>query len=245
VFVLGNERGEILEGLGRSDEARAHFEAYRQQSVEIGDHSNLAWALGNIAMNESERGQPKRALECAQDAVRAADEGDSVQVRADARGVAGLVELMHCEPARAVSLLTESVRLTHSAGQLLTLPDGVSLLGAALLQAGDLPGAARMLAAGQAWRSAKGLAVVGRLADRAIHQAHDDLAALPLSQVVKAESARGAAIPYGWIEPLGLPESVDLRDADQARILRLVEPGEDGTARPQATTARTGRGSRD
>jgi predicted ATPase/DNA-binding SARP family transcriptional activator len=245
VFQLGNERGEILEGLGRSDEARTHFEAYRQQSVEIGDHGNLAWALGNIAMNESERGQPKRALEYAHDAVRAADEDDSMQVRADARGVAGLVELMHGEPARAVGLLAESVRLTHSTGQLLTLPDGVSLLGAALLQAGDLPGAARMLAAGQAWRSAKGLAIVGRLADRAINQAHDDLAALPLSQVVKAESARGAAIPYGRIGPLELPESVDLRDADQGPVLRLVEPGDEGISRRNAAAARAGLGSRD
>ena len=231
VYVLGNERGEILEGLGRSDEARAHFDAYRHQAEATGDESNLAWALGNIAMNDSERGLAVQALDAAQGALRASDEGDSVQVRADARAVAGLVELAHGEPARAVSLLTESVRLTHSSGQLLTLPDGVSLLGAALLQAGDLAGAARMLAAGQAWRRAMGLAVVGRLAERTINQAHDDLAALPLSQVVKAESARGAAVPYGWIEPLALPGSLDLRDSEAAPVLRLVEPDDQAPAR--------------
>src|SRR6185437_2762918 len=158
------------------------------------------------------------------------------QVEADARAVAGLVELALGEPVRAVGLLSESVRLTHATGQLLTLPDGISLLGAALLQAGDLPAAARMLAAGQAWRNDKGLAVVGRLAQRTIDQAHEQLAAMPVSQLVQAEAARGAAVPYGWIEPLDLPESLDLRDAEAAPVLRLVDPA-DGTAARKRTAA--------
>jgi predicted ATPase/DNA-binding SARP family transcriptional activator len=228
-FVLGNERGEILEGLGRTEEARAHFEAYRQQSLATGDHSNLAWALGNLAMNEVLAGHGPTALEYAAAAVRAADEGGSEPVQADARAVAGLVELHHGDPVRAVSLLADSVRHTYGAGQLLTLPDGVSLLGAALLRAGDAPAAARMLAAGQAWREDRGLPVVGRLAGSTIARAHNDLAAMPVSELVTSESARGAAVPFGWIDALELPESVDLRAAEEAPVLRLVdmrpEPG--------------------
>jgi predicted ATPase len=242
-FVLGNERGEVLEGLGRTDEARAHFEAYRQQSLAGGDHSNLAWALGNLAMNECQRGHWGPARELADTAVREADEGASAQVMADARTVAGLVELQGGDPARAIAALDESVRLTHAAGQLLTLPDGVSLLGAALLQAGDAPGAARMLSAGQAWRSARGLVVIGRLAQQTIEQAHEELAALPLSQAVKAESARGAAVPYGWIEALELPGSMDLRTTDAGRVLHLVE--RDDTEQADAAAARAAHGSRD
>ena len=55
-----------------------------------------------------------------------------------------------------------------AAGQLLSLPDGVSLLGAALLRLGDRAGAARLLAAGDAWRQARGMAIVGLLAERTI-----------------------------------------------------------------------------
>jgi hypothetical protein len=80
-----------------------------------------------------------------------------------------------------------------------------------------------MLSAGQAWRTSRGLPVVGRLAQSTIARAHDDLSALPLSRRVEAESAKGAAIPFGWIDALDLPKSVDLRDADELPVLRLVD----------------------
>ncbi len=237
-FVLGNERGEILEGLGRTEEARAHFEAYRRQSLATGDHSNLAWALGNLAMNEVLAGHGPTALEYAAAAVRAADEGGSEPVQADARAVAGLVELHHGDPVRAVSLLADSVRHTHAAGQLLTLPDGVSLLGAALLRAADAPAAARMLAAGQAWRESRELPVVGRLAQSTIARAHNDLASLPVSELITNESARGAAVPFGWIEALDVPESLDLRAAE-APMLRLVDMRGDGAVGPAPAVRRS------
>ncbi len=240
-FVLGNERGEILEGLGRTEEARAHFEAYRQQSLATGDHSNLAWALGNLAMNEVLARHGPTALEYAAAAMRAADEGGSEPVQADARFVAGLVELHHGDPVRAVSLLADSVRHTHAAGQLLTLPDGVSLLGAALLRAADAPAAARMLAAGQAWRKERGLPVVGRLAESTIARAHNDLASMPVSELVTRESARGTAVPFGWIDALDLPEAVDLRATEEAPVLRLVDMRADGLD----AAARASRGSAD
>ena len=43
--VLHNERGEILDNLGSTAEARALFETYRQQALLDNDQSHLAWAL--------------------------------------------------------------------------------------------------------------------------------------------------------------------------------------------------------
>ena len=43
--------------MGHHEEARAYFEAYRQLSVAEGDHSNLAWALVNLALNACSGGR--------------------------------------------------------------------------------------------------------------------------------------------------------------------------------------------
>ena len=96
-----NERGEILDGLGRPDAARPIFEAYRQHALADGDHSNLAWALANLALVESAAGHAPAAHEYAEAAVQAADEGGYAPVQGDARIAAGLVELDHGDPLTA------------------------------------------------------------------------------------------------------------------------------------------------
>ncbi len=78
VFPLENERGEILDGMGHHGEARAYFEAYRQLSVAEGDHSNLAWALANLALNAALAAGGEGALDYAAQALVAADAGGSV-----------------------------------------------------------------------------------------------------------------------------------------------------------------------
>jgi predicted ATPase/DNA-binding SARP family transcriptional activator len=218
--MLENERGEVLDGLGRMAEARPFYDRYRRFASTDLDSSHLAWALINVALNECEVGSTEAARDFEDAALRAADDAESAPVRGDVRGGAAVVELSLGDPLRAQILLEDAIRFTHSAGQLLTLPDIVSLLGVALLQTGQAGAAARMLTAGQSWREVRGLAVVGRLAQREIARATVELAALPMTEEIRAERARGAAAQFGRIEALDLPTTVDVRDARPP--LRLV-----------------------
>jgi predicted ATPase/DNA-binding SARP family transcriptional activator len=212
--LLQNERGEILDHLGSSDEARAMFEAYRKQAVVDDDPSHLAWALINIALNEGDRGHHALARELMAAAMRAADEGGSTPIEGDAHMAAGLLELLvDGDPAAAVRHEAQAARMLQSSGLLLTLPDAVSLLGAALLRSRQHADAARMLAAGAAWRASRSLVVVSRPTQNVIVQAEAELAAVrlhsegsPLARSLDEEAARGAAAPYGWLEALDLPE---------------------------------------
>jgi predicted ATPase/DNA-binding SARP family transcriptional activator len=232
--LLENERGEVLDGLGRCDEARVYYERYRRFASTDMDSSHLGWALANVALNECEFGDPETAREFEAAALRASDDGDSAPGRGDVRGSAAVVELTLGDPLRAGILLVDAIRFTHSTGQLLTLPDLVSLLGAALLQTGQPAMAARMLMAGESWREVRGLAVVGRLARQQISQATAELGALPLTEEIRAERARGAAAPFGWIEPLELPTTVDIRDREPQPTLRLVGQRDSGVKPPTA-----------
>jgi predicted ATPase/DNA-binding SARP family transcriptional activator len=214
VAALQNERGELLDNLGSVAEARSLFEAYRQQATLDDDHSHLAWALINLALSACDRGQDALARELVGGALRAADEGGSTPIQGDARMAAGLVEVLIGDPAVAVPLEAEAARMLQSSGLLLTLPDTISLLGAALLMVGQPADAARMLGAGAAWRADRGLVVVSRITQRAIARAEADLAAVraqagrsELGAAIDEEAARGAVAPFGWIEALDLPQA--------------------------------------
>jgi hypothetical protein len=190
------------------------FEAYRRQAAVDGDPSHLAWALINVALNECDRGHHALARELIGNALRAADEGGSTPIEGDAHMAAGLVELLvGGDPVAAVRYLSQAARMLQSSGLLLTLPDAISLLGAALLRTGQQPPAARMLAAGSAWRSGRGLVVVSRLSQNVITEAEAALAQVrlhaqgtALARSIDEEAARGAAAPFGWLEALDLPE---------------------------------------
>jgi hypothetical protein len=101
--------------------------------------------------------------------------------------------------------------MLHTSGLLLTLPDAVSLLGAALLGTGQTTDAARMLAAGAAWRAERALVIVNRATAKAISDAETRLADVRRSAAPAAgtaidhEAARGAATPFGVIDTLDLP----------------------------------------
>jgi hypothetical protein len=111
----------------------------------------------------------------------------------------------------AVGYLTAAARMLHTSGLLLTLPDAISLLGGALLRSGRTADAARMLAAGAAWRAERALIVVNRAIAQAITDAETQLidvrrtAAPAAGTAIDQEAARGAATPFGVIETLDLP----------------------------------------
>ncbi len=218
---LENERGELLDGLGRACEATPLFESYRQQALIDGDHSNLAWACGNLALQASEQGRDQDARDLAATALAAADSGGSAPVQGDARAIAGLLALRHGDPGEALALLRESLALTHAAGLLLAVPDTVSLIGAALLEAGHPEPAARMLVTGLAWRQARGLAVSGRLARQAVENAQGRLPAVLSPERLAAATERGTRVRYGSVNAL--------QDLSLAMPLSMVvpEPGVD------------------
>ena len=241
VASLHNERGELLDELGRPDEALVLLHGFAEWAAQQGGPSRLAQAQANLALHAQESGDDARAQALITAAVDSAARGGAAPVRADVLAVAGLVELRASRPDRAAALLRESAALSHRSGQLLTLADTVSLLGAALLAgsgpAGSGPAGARLLAAGQAWRTARGLAVVGRSARQAIDQAGERLAELvetgqlPADRCA-AEQRAGRAVPYGsavGLQALGVlveppsplapqPRAVDLR------AIRLPRP---------------------
>jgi hypothetical protein len=101
--------------------------------------------------------------------------------------------------------------MLHTSGLLLTLPDAVSLLGAALLRAGQTTDAARLLAAGAAWRSERALVIVNRATAQVVTDAETRLvdvrrsAAPAAANAIDHEAARGTATPFGVLETLDLP----------------------------------------
>jgi predicted ATPase/DNA-binding SARP family transcriptional activator len=231
---LENERGEVLDGLGRPEEARPLFEAYRHHALADGDRSNLAWANVNLALQALERGEGEAARRLADSALQAADDGGAAPVRADVRTAVGLIELRLGDAPLALPLLRQALELTHSAGQLLTVADLVSLTGAAFLQVGEAPVAARLLAAGRAWRRLRGLAVVGRPAQQTIDQAEAEVGASLTPAVLARETERGSTVPYGWLSALSLPDGpvVDLRDAFAGTVAPSARNA--GTVAPSA-----------
>ena len=220
--MLENERGEVLDSLGRADEARPLFEAYRHHALAEGDRSNLAWANVNLALQALDRGEGDAARRLGESALEAADDGGSAPVRADVRAAAGLVELCLGDAGLALTLLTQALELAVAAGQLLTVADIVSLCGASYLELGEAAVAARLLAAGRSWRQLRGLAVIGRVAQRTIERAEAGVSAALTESELARESELGATVPYGWVSALALPERtpVDLRDPD-----RELSPG--------------------
>lgn len=208
---LHNERGEVLDALGRTDEAVPLWQRF---AAWTGDwQEERAYPLSNLALHAQEAGDAETASALITDALHSAVAGDAVPLRADTYVAAGLLELLAGRASRAVDLLQEGLRLGHDCGQLLTMADTVSLLGAALVGAGDVDAGARLLGAGDAWRAARGLRVVGRLPKRAIDDAGAVLAAAMPAERLDVQLRRGGRAPFGSLGALQelVPAVVELR----------------------------------
>jgi hypothetical protein len=102
---------------------------------------------------------------------------------------------------------------------LLVLPDAVALLGAALVADGDPVAGARLIAAGLAWRAARGLAVGHPLTARLIADAQADLEAELTDATLAAAVRVGEQAPFGSLqalasmapEPMTAATVIDLR----------------------------------
>ena len=159
----------------------------------------LAYLLGDLgvaalegfdvseAADGTEQGQVARVL--ASQAVAAAQQSDSISVRADILVTAGLIDLRTGATAESLVRLRAAVHDTHSAGQLLTLPDAVAALGLALLDTGESVAGTGLLATASAWRRQRSIAPAGRWL-----RAEAERAELGLS---RADRERGERTPFG------------------------------------------------
>ena len=233
VPALQNEQGELLDELGRGTEALPLWQDFRDWALGEGRDSRLAQALVNLALHAHEQGDAAASRQLIDAAVAAADRGGSGPVRADVLAAAGLLALRTGQARAAVPLLREAARLSHASGQLLTLADTVSLLGAAMLAADEPTAAARLLAAGAAWRAARGLSVVGRLVRQTLAEASEELPRrVPAAALAEAQAV-GALAPYGsfgGLQALGVLAAGHVLDL-RGEVIRL-SPGPEGIPRP-------------
>ncbi len=223
VMVIDNERGEVLANLGRLAEARPLVEAMRDFAEVENSPGHLATSSAHLALMAHEDGDTRRATELVGQALAACENLGETPVLGDVLVITGMLELAIGEAAAAVVILRRAVRLHHQVALLLPLPDIAGLLGAALVGTGETEAGARLLAAGRAWRTARGLAVGYPLAARVIAAAEGEVAAQLPPGAQRTAAAIGASAPFGQLDELeevadgGPLNVVDIREAAARR----------------------------
>jgi predicted ATPase/DNA-binding SARP family transcriptional activator len=226
--ALENELGEVLDELDRGLEAVALWEECRRWATAMDNPVQLAYPLVNLARHALETGAGEEARALISQALAAAAASESTPVLADVVAAAGFVDYRTGRNVPAVARLREAIRLGHDCGQLLPLPEVVTLLGGALVN--DQPRvAARLLAAAETWRTVRSIAAVSRSARAVVAEAEAVLqAAIEAGELtaeeLDAERRRGAGTPFGSLRGLcmldpGLrpnPGMVDLTSVDVA-----------------------------
>jgi predicted ATPase/DNA-binding SARP family transcriptional activator len=222
-LIIGHERGEVLGILGRVAQARPPMERLRQWAVTEQSLTTLAMTGSQLALLAYLDGDAERAAELIDQALGAAEQSGVTPVIGDLLSCAGLLRLHLRDPAGAAQLLRRAIRVNHEASQLLTLPDTAAPLGAALVGTGDPVAGTRLISAGLAWRSARGLSVGHPLIAAAIgaaqHAAANELGA----ETLAAANRAGEQAPFGSIQALeSLIQAtvIDLRAAVAERSAR-------------------------
>jgi tetratricopeptide (TPR) repeat protein len=218
VTVIDNERGEILMNLGRTAEARPLIETMRDRARADGSLSHLATTTAHLALAAYTDGDRDLAGELIRQALETAEQTGVTPSLADVLPLAGFLELQLGDPAAAVGILRRALTVNHEVRLLLSLPDLASLLGAALARTGDPVAAARLLAAGRAWRQARGLVSGYTLIAGVIDQAEVDVAGRLTQEAMHAATAAGESAPFGSVqalEDLTKATVVDIREASQ------------------------------
>ena len=202
--ALEVEYAEVLDELGRTDEAVPVWLECRRWAIASDNMVQLAYLLGDLgvaalegfdvseAADGTEQGQVARVL--AAQAVAAAQQSDSISVRADILLTAGLIDLRTGTIAEALVRLRAAVRDTHGAGQLMTLPDAVAALGLALLDTGESVAGRGLLATASAWRRQRSIAPAGRWLRAQAERAERGLS--------RADRERGERTPFGSMRGL-------------------------------------------
>jgi len=208
VVRLGNEHGVLLDETGHPRAAESLFESFRAWSQVERSPGNQAVALVNLATVAT---RPERARELLAEAATAARSAPSATLRAGVLAGSGAVHLRLGQTEAAGTALRTAAALMRSTGQMLTLPDTISLLGAVAAAEGRQPAATRLSAVGRAWRQARGLAAVGRLTrellatDAAVDRAVDAAVDAPARGAPDPGEAAAQAVPFADLGALDLP----------------------------------------
>ncbi len=218
VTIIDNERGEILLNLGRPAEGRPLIENMRDRARADNSLGNLATTTAHLALAAYIDGDPVLATELIKQALEAAEPTGVTPALADVLFIAGVLELRLGDPGTAVGILRRALTVNHQVRLLLSLPDLASLLGAALARTGDPVAGARLLAAGRAWRQARGLVGGYALITPVIDEAEAEVAGRLTPEALHAATAAGESVPFGSVqalEDLTKATVVDIREASQ------------------------------
>ena len=202
--ALENEFAEVLDELGRSQEAIDLWQEGRRWALATDNPGQLAYPLINLARVALEAGDRVQTEALMQQALDAATASDSAPVLTDLLGAAGLLDYRLGNTRRASARLRRAVRLAHDCGQLLSLPEVIGLLGASLVRDDPRTGA-RLLAAARAWQAERSIAAVSRSAQTAVADAETWLlttSSAVSSDQLAAERQRGASTPFGSMRRL-------------------------------------------
>jgi predicted ATPase/DNA-binding SARP family transcriptional activator len=228
--ALDNEIGEVLHDLGRASEAVDLWQECRRRAVAGDDPVQLAYPLVNLARHAVGHGAVDEARALVAQALAAAEAAESTPVLADVLAAAGFVDLGTGRPAAAVTRLREAIRLAHDCGQVLSLPEVVAMLAAAMASS-DPAAAIRLTAASRAWRSQRSIVIAGRWTRDRLERAEAELAACGLpAAAVEVERDRGARTPFGSLRGLSMLDP-GLRAAGPAPLPRAA-PGDGRLPRP-------------
>ena len=217
---IGNERGEVLGMLGQVSAARPLIEGLRSWAIRERSLGTVAMSTAQLALLALIEGDRIVAMDLAGQALADAEQAGVTPVLGDVLTLTGLLRLQLDDPAGATDVLRRAVQVNHEAAQLLSLPDAVSLLGAALVGTGDLRAGVELIAIGQAWRIARGLAIGHPLTAEAIARAESVVAAGLSADVIEAVHRTAGLTPFGSLGVLDLrtPATViDLRPAPLRR----------------------------
>jgi predicted ATPase/DNA-binding SARP family transcriptional activator len=218
--VIDNERGEILLDLGRTAQARPLIMGLHERALADESLDAVATTAVHLALLACADGDDGQARNLAASALATAEATGLTPALADVLHVVGLLELRLGDRATAVDLLRRALRVNHEAALLVSIPGVASLFGAALVRDGDLVSGARVLAAGRAWRSARGLAIPYTLAAHVVGTAESEVAARLAPEELLAANAAGEAVPFGsldGLEELTRAAVIDLRRAENRR----------------------------
>ncbi|MFN8078629.1 MAG: BTAD domain-containing putative transcriptional regulator [Kineosporiaceae bacterium] len=218
--LIDNERGEVLAQLGRVSEGRALIERFQARARAERSIGHLATTTAQLALLAYADGDHDVAADLAGQALGAAEQTGPSPALADVLVIVGVLELVLADPARAVAILRRAARLNSQVSQPLALPDISSLLGAALVQTGEVLAGAHLLAVGRTWRQARGLAIGHPLSVEVITRAEADVAARLDPQQHQQVNRSARTIPFGSLdalEDLASPTTVDLRH--EARVV--------------------------
>lgn len=224
--MLENELAEVLDELGRRAEASELWQQGRRWAQDSDNPGLLCYPLINLARLALDEGRAAEAESLMDQALAAAEASDSAPVTTDVLAAAGLLDHRLGRAVRARARLRRAVRLGHDCGQLLSLPELVGLLGAALVDVDPAVGV-RLLAAAGAWRADREIAWVSLSARAAVEAAESALLNDPglHADRLAAERRRGADTPFGSMRGLFLLDP-ELRDAAGAQVDLTAQPGD-------------------